>query len=155
LRYAERLRTASTIFINDPSCKTVLGSLLRINPADLNSSILSRKHPLALGATLQYLDQSRQWEEGLKHYNFKLLRNERHTFLFTPTEPALLRLDKLLGKPPAHLHVDIPLIHEIKEMEIRHEFSASNLLEAMISILAESQRGPHEDKKNKRSSIKL
>jgi len=153
----EKLHLASMIRVNDLSCKAFVGKLLGISPSAYQVHFLASNQLLGIKATAEYLDQSNRWRDGLEHFGFHLLRDNHHIYLFSPKAPALLALDKLLGKMPENLPQHIPHIHElsapIQSMDMAS--MASDMLEAIILILADAQQGRNEEQKRKYSSIKL
>ncbi|MCK5279499.1 MAG: relaxase/mobilization nuclease domain-containing protein [Cyclobacteriaceae bacterium] len=159
LRYYQRLHIASEFKMNDASCKSLLGKALLINPDELNSSILSNQKFETHRAAMEYLDQSNRWEEGLSHFNYRLLRDDQRIFLFIPAEPALIQVEKLLGRPPSISPELIPHINTMTDLSTNNELlghsSKESILEALIGIMAEAQQRPKEDKDNKRKTIKL
>lgn len=153
LLHADRLRLASTFKINDPTCKMILGKLLLIKPSDISSSVCTGKEFEAIKAVILYLDQQQKWNEGLRHFNFSLLRSTQHVYLYSASEPALLRLDKLLDTPIA---VGLDQIPEVESLGSRytnllHHTSKDNLLSALMDIMAESQQKPVDQKNKKRT----
>ena len=157
LKYAERLQLANSVRINDTNGKSVLGKLFKVNPGELASAVLSNQRFEAHRAALTYLDQTNRWEEGLKHFKYQLLRDDKGIYLFVPSDPALLEVEKLLGRSPSismdHVpHIDT-ITDEIKLDELHS--SRENILEALVGLMAESQQPPKEDKDHKRKTIKL
>jgi hypothetical protein len=154
LRYTERLQIANSFKINDRSCKSLLGKFLIVNPAELTSSVLSNQKFEAHRAAMEYLDQSNRWEDGLTHFNYRLLRDDQRIFLFIPAEPALIQVEKLLGRPPSVSPGLIPHIHTMADRSTNNELlghsSKESILEALIGIMAEAQQGPKEDKNTKK-----
>ena len=153
LLYADRLSLASTFKINDPTCKTILGKLMMVKPSEISTPVRVAKDFEAMKAVIFYLDQHQKWEEGLGHFNFSLVRSKQNVYLFSASEPALLRLDKLMGKPIA---VGLDHIPEIESLgsnygNLLQHTSKDNLLSALIDIAAESQQKPVDQKNKKRT----
>ena len=153
LLYADRLSLASSFKINDSTCKTILGKMMLVKPSEISSSVRVAKDFEAIKAVVLYLDQQQKWKEGLRHFNFKLVRSNQKVYLFSASEPALLRLDKLLGNSAK---VDLDQLPEVESLGsnytnlIQHA-SKDNLLSALIDIVAESQQKPVDQKNKKRN----
>ena len=159
LHYAERLNIAAEFRMNDASCKSILGKLLSVNPSEIISFPFSNKKFEAQKAVLAYLDQSQRWEEGLIHFNYQLLRDDKGIYLFVPAEPTLIQIEKLLGRPLSITPDLIPHVNSIVDLSVKEGLIAhstkENILEALVGIMADAQQGPKEEKNTKKKTIKL
>lgn len=154
LHYAERLKIASAFLMNDASCKSILGKLLSVNPSEIISFPASNRNFEAHKAVLTYLDESQRWDEGLTHFNYQLLRDNKGIYLFIPADATLIQVEKLLGKTPSVSSELIPHVNTMAPPSANKEFHCSKegILEALVGMIAEAQQGPKEDKNTKKPS---
>jgi hypothetical protein len=158
LRYYDRVQLAGRFQINDASCKLLLGKLFNIRPEHIYAVVSSGNRFAAHKALIAYLDQSKKWETGLQHFNYKLLQSDKNIFLFSPSESLLLRPDILLGKGmdyPPGLAQSLPDLSDAKQEQLFRETSKENILDLLLAILSESQRSAPDNKNKKRRSLKL
>ena len=154
LHYAERLNVAAEFRMNDASCKSILGKLLSVNPSEITSFPVSNQKFEAHKAVLTYLDQSQRWDEGLIHFNYQLLRDNKSIYLFVPADASLIHVEKLLGKTPSVSPELIPHVNTMAPPSANQEFYSSKegILEALVGMIAEAQQGLKEDKNTKKPS---
>ncbi len=157
LHKAERLKLASLIRVNDSSCKTVVGKLLGIRLSAIKSNYLTTDQHLGLKTTAEYLDKSKRWQEGLEHFGFCLLQDDKNVYLFSSRAPALINLEKSLGTIPENLPRHIPHITSlsIPDQSMDWSLTVTDMLEGIVHILADAQQRGNEEQKRKHSSIKL
>ena len=157
LKYTDRLHLASSFKINDLKCKSVLGKLMMVNPSDVQIPIAKTNDYEALKAVADYLDQSNKWEQGLKQFTLSLLKDNGQVYLFSPTEPALLDINKLMGR---NINPGLTQIAEAGSMTPEHsariqQSPRGHLLATLLDILAESQQKSPEQKNRKKNQQTL
>jgi len=153
LRYRDRLGLANDFKINGPGCKAVLARLLQVAPEDIKPTLL--RDTTALKMTLEYLDDSGRWKEGLDHYQLRILNAGGTPFILSPNDLSLLDVRTLMGRDlaiPVEYQLDLQHMDEDRLSKLPLQ-STSAYLEGLLEVLATSgtsqKTNREERKKNK------
>lgn len=156
LHYQERRQLANSFSINDPSSKVVLADWLGLRKNDIHPALLHQKDTEAHKAVLNYLDQTGKWEEGLPHFQYTLLRHDSQIYLLSATEPALMNIDKLMGRSLTYPENSVLTVRNKEEEHLDLHTTrgfCTNTLQTFLQILVDSQRNTTNDQ-HKRKSLK-